>query len=105
MPTGFRGGKRRLTRYQRGGENGGGQLSGVYYVKVYEGGRRYWKSTRQRNLKLAKQVVDTWRLRDAKGERHLTDPPFARAIDAWLDGKTDPASVAVIGIGAVIEPS
>ena len=72
---------------------GNGKRSSVYYVKVYEGGRQYWKSTRQRNLKLAKQCVETWRYRDVKGERHVEDRRFDHAIEEWLDTKESRVSL------------
>ncbi|MBI4585334.1 MAG: tyrosine-type recombinase/integrase [Planctomycetes bacterium] len=61
-----------------------GKIVRHYYVRVNEGGRRTWRSTGQITLGLAKQVLDTWRLRAAKGERHIEDISFAEAAAQWL---------------------
>jgi integrase len=67
--------------------NRDGKLSEFYYVRVNEDGRRSWRSTGQKTLELAKQVLRTWQVRDAKGELHVEDAAFDEAADTWLEGK------------------
>jgi integrase len=62
--------------------------SEFFYVRVNENGRRTWRSTGAVTRKAAVEVVDTWRLRDAKGERHIEDLDFSAAVDQWLEAKT-----------------
>ena len=50
-----------------------GRESVTYWVRINQGGRRTWRSTQKRTLKLAKEVLETWRMRDAKGERYVED--------------------------------
>lgn len=62
----------------------GDVLSKHYWVRVYDGGRRTWRSTGKESLALAKEVVMTWHMRDAKGDRHVEDKPFSEAVNYWL---------------------
>src|SRR2546422_10024732 len=64
-----------------------GALSRHFYSRVNDGGRRSWRSTGQVSVKLAKEVVEVWRLREARGERHVEDVHFDVAAKAWLDAK------------------
>lgn len=66
-----------------------GRRSQVYYVRVYQGSRRSWKSTRQRRLDAAKAVLTRWRTEAATGQVVTEDLPFSTAIDRWLQEKTE----------------
>jgi integrase len=58
-----------------------------YYCRVYDGGRRTWRNTKEVKLELAKERKKTWEFRDAKGERHVEDLGFEEAAKKWLEAK------------------
>ncbi len=69
-----------------------GTKSEFYYCRVNDGGRRTWKSTGAPTRELADEVLATWRLRDAQGERHAKAIGFKEAADTWLAAKGDRVS-------------
>src|SRR5213594_2728448 len=75
-----------------------GGLSRCFYSRVNDGGRRSWRSTGQVSLKAAKETVELWRLREARGERHVEEIHFDLAAKAWLEAKelkVDPRVISV----------
>ena len=72
--------------------------STIYYARVYENGKQTWRSTRQKTRPLTKEVVKTWRLRDAKGERAADDVALGEAIDAWYRTKEDRLSKTTVWV-------
>jgi integrase len=64
-----------------------GASSKFFYVRTNDNGRRSWRCTFAVTKEAANETLDTWRLRDAKGERHVEDLGFSTAADAWLETK------------------
>jgi len=77
-----------------------GKKSKHYWVRVNEGGRRTWRSTKQETLALAKEVVRKWQHRDAQGELHVQELGFDEAVDQWIEVKRPRVSDACIAVYA-----
>jgi integrase len=64
-----------------------GTESEHYYARINQNGRRTWKSTGQTTLRLAREMVESWRLQEAQGERYRTEHTVSDASNAWLKDK------------------
>ena len=74
-----------------------GKPTRYYYVRtIADDGKRTWTPTRAETLSDAKDVIKTWRARDARGERPHESALFGAPADAWLKEKTASASERTI---------
>ena len=77
-----------------------GKLSSTYWIRITDGKRRTWKSTKVTTLKLARQVRKKWQVRDALGELWEQDGTVGEAVDAFLAEKKSRAGKACLTVWA-----